>query len=160
MNESSSSAAVSAAEIPARAKQSSYPEPFASRVSGREKRALGDYFGLTHFGVNLTRLEPRAMSALRHAHAVQDEFIYVVSGQPTLVTGIGSTRLSPGMCCGFRAGTGDAHHLINDTDQLVEYIEIGDRSPDDTVEYPDDDIQAAMSEHGQWQFFRKDGSPY
>ena len=160
MNESSSSAAVSAAEIPARAKQSSYPEPFASRVSGRQKRALGDYFGLTRFGVNLTRLEPGAMSALRHAHGVQDEFIYVVSGRPTLVTDIGSTRLSPGMCCGFRAGTGDAHHLINDTDQRVEYLEIGDRSPGDTVEYPDDDIQAVLQQNGRWQFFRKDGSPY
>ena len=160
MNESSSSAAVSAAEIPARAKQSSYPEPFASRVSGRQKRALGDYFGLTRFGVNLTRLEPGAMSALRHAHGVQDEFIYVVSGRPTLVTDIGSTRLSPGMCCGFPAGAGDAHHLINDTDQRVEYLEIGDRSPGDTVEYPDDDIQAVLNQNGRWQFFRKDGSPY
>ena len=160
MNESSSSAAVSAAEIPARAKQSSYPEPFACRVSGREKRALGDYFGLTHFGVNLTRLEPGAMSALRHAHAVQDEFIYVISGRPTLVTDIGNTRLSPGMCSGFRAGTGDAHHLINDTDELVEYLEIGDRRPGDSVEYPDDDLRAVMNEHGRWRFFRKDGSPY
>lgn len=160
MNESSTPAAAPAAAIPAKTRQSSYPEPFASRMSGREKRALGDHFGLTRFGVNLTRLEPGAMSALRHAHAVQDEFIYVVSGRPTLVTDIGSTRLSPGMCSGFSAGTGDAHHLINDTDQLVEYLEIGDRSPGDSVTYPDDDIQAVLNEDGRWRFFRKDGSPY
>ena len=54
--------AVIAAEAPARAKPSVYPEPFASRMVGREKRQLGDLFGLTNFGVNLTRLAANAVS--------------------------------------------------------------------------------------------------
>jgi uncharacterized cupin superfamily protein len=69
--------AILAAEVPARTKPSVYPEPFASRMAGREKRVLGDLFGLANFGVNLTRLAPNASSALRHAHAKQDEFIYI-----------------------------------------------------------------------------------
>ena len=158
--DSESSSPVPAASIPKKGKQSSYPEPFASMMAGREKRALGDYFGLANFGVNLTRLEPGAMSALRHAHAVQDEFVYVIAGEPTLVTDAGSQRLSPGMCAGFKAGTGDAHHLVNDTDQPVEYLEIGDRRPGDTVQYPDDDIQAVSTGDGGWRFLHKDGSPY
>ena len=52
-----------------------YPEPFASRMAGRRKQPLGDLFGLANFGVNLTRLAPGAVSALRHAHTKQDEFV-------------------------------------------------------------------------------------
>lgn len=50
--------AVRATDVAPRAKATGYPEPFASRVAGREKRVLGDLFGLTNFGVNLTRLMP------------------------------------------------------------------------------------------------------
>jgi uncharacterized cupin superfamily protein len=60
--------AIHALEAPPRAKASNYPEPFASRMKGREKRPLGELIGLRNFGVNLTRLAPGAVSALRHAH--------------------------------------------------------------------------------------------
>lgn len=152
--------AVVAAEVAPRARPSNYPEPFASRVAGRQKRALGDVFGLRNFGVNLTRLTPNAISALRHAHTVQDELIYVLEGYPTLITDAGETQLSPGMCAGFRAGTGDAHHLVNRTSSDVLYIEIGDRSAGDGASYPDDDIAASLDESGKWRFTRKDGSAY
>ena len=70
--------------------------------AGREERVLGDLFGLSNFGVNLTRLKPGAVSSLRHAHSKQDELIYVLEGHPVLVTNAGETRLEPGMCAGFR----------------------------------------------------------
>ncbi len=151
--------AVHAVEVPPRTK-SIYPQPFAARVAGREKRALGDAFGLTNFGVNLTRLAPGAVSALRHAHSRQDELVYVLEGQPTLVTDAGETVLSPGMCAGFKAGTGDGHHLVNRTDGDVVYLEVGDRTADDAVEYPDDDLQATPDADGRRRFTRKDGTPY
>lgn len=151
--------ALVAAEAPLRAKPSSYPEPFASRMAGRRKRPLGDLFGLTNFGVNLTRLLPGAASALRHAHTKQDEFVYILEGHPTLHTDEGRTRLSPGMCAGFKAGSGNAHHLINETGEEVLYLEVGDRTPGDEGSYPDDDLQALMVD-GRWQFAHKDGSPY
>jgi len=151
--------AVLATEAPPKAKASNYPEPFYSRMLKREKRPLGEVFGLRNFGVNLTRLAPGGVSALRHAHTKQDELIYVVSGRPTLVTDAGETELSPGMCAGFRAGTRDGHHLLNRTSSDVVYLEVGDRSAGDEVFYPDDDIQAKLVE-GQWKFTRKDGTPY
>ena len=77
--------AIRALDAPPRSKPSSYPEPFAARMGGREKRALGDVFGLRNFGVNLTRLAPGAISALRHAHSKQDEFVYILQGHPTLI---------------------------------------------------------------------------
>ena len=151
--------AILAADVPARPKRSNYPEPFASRMGGREKRPLGDFFGLANYGVNLTRLPPGARSALRHSHARQDEFIYVLAGHPTLHTDAGQTVLSPGMCAGFPAGTGDAHCLSNDSDGDVLYLEVGDRIPGDGVVYPDDDLAARRVED-RWRFFHKDGTPY
>jgi uncharacterized cupin superfamily protein len=159
MSEKGKSVAIVAAEAPARVKPSNYPEPFASRMAGREKRPLGDLFGLTNFGVNLTRLAPTAASALRHAHTKQDEFIYILQGRPTLYTDEGRTQLSPGICAGFKAGTGNGHHLVNETAEDVLYLEIGDRTPGDEGSYPDDDLQAVLVE-GKWQFTHKDGTPY
>ena len=152
--------AITAQEAPPRAKQSNYPEPFASRMRGREKRTLGDLFGLTNFGVNLTRLAPGGESALRHAHSKQDEFVYILSGTPVLVTNGRETPLAPGMCAGFKAGSGDAHHLVNRSDTDVVFLEVGDRTAGDGVIYPDDDIQAVLDANGQWRFARKNGTPY
>jgi len=151
--------AVVAADVPPRPRKTVYPEPFASRVAGRDKTALGDLFGLRNFGVNLTRLEPGAQSALRHSHRVQDELVYVLQGTPTLVTDDGETELAPGMCAGFRAGTGNAHHLVNRSAADVVYLEIGDRTPGDEVSYPDDDIRAVLVD-GRWVITHKDGRAY
>ena len=150
---------VVAAEVPARTKASSYPEPFAARMAGREKRQLGDAFGLTFFGVNLTRLAPNSESALLHRHSRQQEFVYVLAGKPTLVTDEGEFPMAPGMCVGFPAN-GMAHHLVNRSDALVELLEIGDRNSDDTGHYPDDDLVAKRIEPDGWAFTHRDGRPY
>jgi uncharacterized cupin superfamily protein len=159
MSEKPTPIAITATEVPARSKPSVYPEPFASRMVGREKRQLGDLFGLTNFGVNLTRLAPSAVSALRHAHTRQDEFIYILKGQPTLHTDEGRTQLCPGMCAGFKAGTGNGHRLVNETAEEVVYLEVGDRTPGDEGSYPDDDLKALLVE-GKWKFVHRDGTPY
>ena len=151
--------AIEAASAPPRAKPSNYPEPFASRVAKREKRPLGDRFGLTAFGVNHTRLAPGGHSALHHRHSKQDEFVYVLEGEPTLVGEAGETQLRPGMCAGFAAG-GAAHHLENRTTRDVVILEVGDRPPGDAVFYPSDDLQAVLGDDGAWRFTKKDGTPY
>jgi len=151
--------ALLAAEAPRRAKPSNYPEPFFSRMGRREKRPLGDLFGLRNFGVNLTRLAPGGESALLHRHSRQDEFVYVIEGEPTLVTDRGEVGLGPGMCAGFPAA-GVAHQLVNRTDRDVVYLEIGDRSPGDEGSYPQDDLRAVLGPDGRWVFAHKDGRPY
>lgn len=151
--------AVVATEVAPRAKPSNYPEPFASQMAGRVKRQLGDVFGLSNFGVNLTRMLPGSISALRHSHSKQDEFIYILEGTPTLVTEFGETQLRPGMCAGFKAGEGDGHQLANRSGEVVVYLEIGDRTAGDSVFYPDDDIEAFLVD-GAWRFRHKNGEPY
>jgi uncharacterized cupin superfamily protein len=152
--------AIEAALVPVRAWPSSYPQFIVSRLQGRTKQQLGEYFALANFGVNLTRLAPGAMSALRHAHARQDEFIFVLEGAPVLITDAGETPLAPRMCAGFRAGTGNGHHLINRAAVDALYLEIGDRTAADHVIYPDDDLLADLDVSGRWMFTHKDGSPY
>lgn len=149
-----------ATDVAAIAGQTIYPEPFRQLVAGRRKRKLGDHFGLTNFGVNLTTLEPGAASAIFHCHRAQDEFVYVLEGTATLLFGDEEHELAPGDCMGFRAGTGTGHQLVNRTGLPVTYIEIGDRSPGEQVEYPRDDIAASLRPDGSWRIAHKDGRPY
>ncbi len=152
-------AAVVAADVVPRTRSNGYPPDLARRVAGREKQALGDVFGLVNFGVNLTTLAPGAASSMRHRHARQDEFVYVLQGHPVLVTDAGETTLGPGMCAGFRAGGGNAHCLVNRSALPVVLLEVGDRSRGDVTTYPDDDLAGEMGDDGKWRYSRKDGTP-
>lgn len=138
---------------------SAYPERFAGICMAREKRALGDAVGITGFGVNLTRMPPGTASSQRHWHGKEDEFVYVLEGEVVLVTDAGETVLKAGMAAGFPAGVADGHQLINKSDRDAVFLEIGDRDPDDTVDYPDVDMKGAKID-GKWTFLHKDGKPY
>jgi len=152
-------APVHATHAPPRTRPTNYPEPFATRMARREKRPLGDLFGIRNFGVNLTWIAPGGESALFHRHSRQDEFVYVLEGELALVTDDGEHVMTPGMCMGFPAA-GTAHHLINRSDRDAVYLEIGDRTAGDEGTYPRDDIAAALGPDGKWAFTHKDGTPY
>lgn len=136
-----------------------YIGPFSQRVAGRRRKALGDFFELKNFGVNLTFLEPGSESSLLHKHSRQDELVYILEGEPVLITETSQIRLKPGMFAGFRSG-GEAHHLINRTSEVVVLLEIGDRLPGDEVNYPEDDLMIALDGKNQHRYVHKDGSPY
>jgi uncharacterized cupin superfamily protein len=153
-------APIAAESISALQGKTNYPAPYSALVKGRLKRKLGDHFGLTNFGVNLTHLAPGAVSALAHSHTRQEEFIFILAGHPMLVLDQQEFVLHPGDCYGSAAGTGIAHQLINRSDKTVTYLEIGDRSTDDQVEYPNDDLKATQLADGKWSFTHKDGRLY
>ena len=137
---------------------SSYPEPYRSQVGARRKRALGDALGLANYGVNLVELPPGASSSMRHWHSKQDEFVYVLQGELTLITDQGEQVLRTGMAAGFPAGSGDGHHMINRSEAIACYLEVGDRGPGDAVTYPDIDL--ALADNATDDFTHKDGTPY
>jgi len=137
-----------------------YPDPFKKEVASRSKRALGDLFGLSHYGVNLVELSPGNWSAQRHWHTQEDEFIYILSGELILVTDNERILLTSGMVAGFPAGEANGHHLVNESDSLATYLEIGDRNAGDEVFYPDVDLQLVADGGGGRHFTRRDGSPY
>ena len=151
--------AVIAEEVPPPARQTGYPPPYAALVSVRVKRRLGDVFGLQNFGVNLTRLAPGGISALRHSHRLEDEFIYVLEGTVTLLSDDGDAELGAGHCAGFRAG-GGSHQLVNRSDADAVYLEIGDRAAGEVCTYPDADLRFEPSPDGGSRYVHKDGSPY
>lgn len=145
-------------EVEPRARASIYPEPFASKMVGRVKRALGDRFNIAAFGVNLVTLAPGGLSALFHRHAVQDEFVFVIAGEITLVHDDGETVMHAGDCIGF-PHQGAAHCFVNRSASIASYLEVGDRAPGDSASYPRDDLVAEHGESG-WRFTHRDGRPY
>lgn len=136
-----------------------YPKEYAAGFEKRVKRALTGPMGLTQFGVNLTTLEPGAMSAHRHWHRAEDEAIYVLEGEITLIDDSGETLLTPGMAAGFPAGEANGHHLVNKSAKPATYLEIGTRAESEDATYPDIDLRAEKR-GSTFRFFHKDGTPY
>ena len=155
-----STAAIEAVSAPARAPVLTFPEPLASLMKDRIRHPLGSHFGITNFGVNLTYLPPGSISAPRHSHSHQDEFVYILEGTPILVTSAGEMPLRPGMCAGFAAGTGNAHRLVNRSAEDVLLLVVGDRTAGDEVIYPDIDMHGRLGPDGRYTFERKDGTAY
>ena len=138
---------------------SNYPAPFQAECATRIKRALGDAAGLSRFGVNLVHLDPGDWSAQRHWHSHEDEFVYVLEGEVTLVSDAGEQVLTPGMAAGFPAGVEDGHCLINRSDAVAVYLEVGDRSREDVARYPDTDL-VAETHDGRRRFANRKGEPF
>jgi uncharacterized cupin superfamily protein len=153
------SPALDPAEVPPR-NASGYPEPFRSRVLPREKRALGDALLLTKIGVNLTTLPPGKESAMRHFHTHEDELVFVVEGEVVLVTDEGEQTLRAGTCAGFPAGVKNGHQLVNRSARPARYLEISNRDPADTAEYPDVDLAWRKGPDGEDAPAHKDGTFY
>lgn len=137
-----------------------YPPPFDQPCRNRERRRLGDAAGLQQFGVNLLRLPPGSWSSQRHWHSHEDEFVYVLAGEVTLVTDAGTEVLRAGDAAGFRAGEPDGHTLQNRSAAEVLVLEVGSRAPaQDVTTYPGLDLRAPAGSVPA-NFTHRDGTPY
>jgi uncharacterized cupin superfamily protein len=134
-----------------------YPAPFAEPCADRIRQRLGDAGGLRDFGINLMRLPAGNWSSQRHWHSHEDEFVYVLEGELTLIEDGGETLLGAGDCAAFPKGTGDGHHMINRSDRTAVYLEVGSRHRDDLTTCSDIDM---MSANADGRFTHKDGTPY
>lgn len=138
-------------------KGSGYPAPFDVSCAERIRQHLGDAVGLTDFGVNLMRLPPGGWSSQRHWHSHEDEFVYLLDGELVLVEDGGETLLRAGDCTAFPKGTGNGHHLINRSEAMAVYLEVGSRWPEDLTTCSDIDMK---STNADGRFVHKDGTPY
>ena len=134
---------------------STYPEPWGSRMGRRAFQDLGDAAGLTQYVVVQAVLEPGAASSLRHWHSADDEFVWVVEGELVLAQDAGETVLRAGDAAGFRAGDPDGHHLLNRSDAPARYLVVGTRAPEDVCRYSDVDLLFRTATGG---FTRRDGT--
>lgn len=137
----------------------SYPAPFDTATEGRTKRRLTEALGLTQFGVNVTELAPGGGSALRHWHSHEDEFVYVLAGEVTLITDAGEQTLEAGACMGFPAGSPDGHCVQNRSDRPATILEVGSRDMRDECHYPDVDLYCTPGRYEKAVFTKKDGTP-
>jgi len=134
-----------------------YPPAFAALSAERIRQRLGDAGGLRDFGVNLMQLPPGNWSSQRHWHSHEDEFVYVLEGELTLIEDGGETTLRAGDCAAFPKNSGDGHHMINRSGATAIYLEVGSRQRDDVTTCSDVDM---MSTHTDGRFLHKDGRPY
>jgi uncharacterized cupin superfamily protein len=149
----------------AEAAGSMYPSPFDEPCQARRTRRLGIAAGLTQFGVNLVTLPPGAWSSQGHWHAKEDEFVYIVAGELTLVEDDGESPLGPGDCAAWKAGVENGHHLINKSEADAVFIAIGTRDDADWGVYSDIDMRFNPSRYDAkggpgGGFAHKDGTPY
>ncbi|MDX2276021.1 MAG: cupin domain-containing protein [Hyphomonadaceae bacterium] len=147
---------INIAAVPQR-KGVGYPPPFDSPCAERMRQRLGDAGGLTDFGVNLMHLPPGNWSSQRHWHSHEDEFVYVLQGELVLAEDGGETALHAGDCAAFPKNSGDGHHLINRSDTVAVYLEIGSRNWDDLTTCSDIDM---ISSNSDGRFTHKNGEPY
>lgn len=136
-----------------------YPEPFRRAIEGRARKRLGNAVGLTQFGVNLARLTPGAASSQRHWHEAEDELVYMLEGEVVLIEDGGETVLKPGDAAGWKAGAGNGHCLVNRSGRDAVFLEIGTRSTQERVRYPDIDMEAERDEAGT-RYVHRSGEPY
>jgi len=134
-----------------------YPPPFDGPCLPQSSQRLARSAGLTRFGVNLTVMQPGAWSSQRHWHSHEDEFVWVVEGELTLITDAGEEVLGPGDCAAFKAGDPDGHHLVNKSGRPATVLEIGNAHPEDRCVYPDIDM---VAEPGVEAYHHRDGTPY
>jgi uncharacterized cupin superfamily protein len=132
-----------------------YPPPFDREVAGRWYRRLAPATGLTDFAASHVVLKPGAWSSQRHWHDGEDEFLVMLSGEAVLVEDEGHTILRAGDIAAWPKGTGDGHHLRNESDEECAFVVVGGGTntgggySDIDMLFTDDD-----------RYVHKDGSPY
>lgn len=102
-------------------------------------------------------LPPGGWSSQRHWHSHEDELVYVLEGELTLVEDDGETLLQRGDCAAFPKGSGNGHHLINKSSTTAVFLEVGSRNPHDLTTCSDIDM---MSSNADGRFVHKDGTAY
>jgi uncharacterized cupin superfamily protein len=120
-----------------------------------ERLRISDAGGLTQFGAYVQTLEPGARSSDRHWHEEEDEFLYVISGEATVVEEDGAHTLCPGDAACWPAGVANAHQVVNRSGAPCTYLIFGTRMARDVVHYPDTG-RVLRDENGRWRLLRAD----
>jgi uncharacterized cupin superfamily protein len=132
-----------------------YPPPFDRAVAGRWYRRLAPASGLTDFGVSHVVLKPGAWSSQRHWHDGEDEFLVMIAGEAVLVEDDGRTVLRAGDCAAFPKGTGNGHHLVNESAADCTFVVVGGGT-NTGGGYSDIDMLFTADN----RYVHKDGTPY
>ena len=104
-------------------------------VSDMKIAELGAQAGMKRLGVNLTRIPPGKQSFVPHAHSIEEEFVFVLSGVGEVVLDGVAHPIGAGDFIGFPTD-GVAHHFVSlGPDDLV-YLTGGEHSPIEVADLP------------------------
>ena len=102
-----------------------------------EGKCLSRKFGLKNIAVWLEKIPPNKRTSWPHAHSAEEEFVFVLKGDISVWLDGVITKAGPMMAIDFKAGSGIAHTLMNETNEDVFYLCVGECSPaDDKIFYP------------------------
>lgn len=133
------------------------PEELVTRLGPVRQRWLSEAGGLTQFGACIETLEPGSRSSERHWHEAEDELLYVLEGEATVIEDDGEHVIRPGDAAVWAAGTANAHHVVNRTSVPLTYLIVGTRAERDAVHYSD----SGMTEYRDgrsWRIEDRDGN--
>lgn len=94
---------------------------------------------LTQFGAFVEVLQPGCRSSLRHWHSAEDEMVYVLDGEITVIEGGSETPMRAGDAATFQAGVAVGHYLENRSASPTRCLVVGTRAPVDRITYPEHD---------------------
>lgn len=98
---------------------------------------LGEKLGLTRIGIHHIRLLPGRRTSYPHAESAEEEFVFVIDGQPDAwIDGV-LHPLEPGDSVAFPAGTGICHTFLNNTQDEVRLLVVGEKpKAENRIRYP------------------------
>jgi uncharacterized cupin superfamily protein len=134
-------------------------EERAERYGASERLRVSDAGGLTQFGAHVETLQPGSRSSERHWHEEEDEFLYVISGEATVIEDDGAHPLGPGDAACWPAGAQNAHQIVNRSGAPCTYLIFGTRMAREVIHYPDVG-RVGYIEGEAWRLHRTDdGTP-
>jgi len=102
----------------------------------RNNKSLGDLTGITGFGFHLIEVSPGKASTEFHVHYFEDECTYVLSGTGKVIIGDTEHAIGAGDFIGYPKN-GAPHAMINNSDEPLVCIVVGERLAHDVGDYPD-----------------------
>jgi uncharacterized cupin superfamily protein len=104
------------------------------RISGT---VVGQKIGGELIGAGLYEIEPGSKLWPYHTHYLNEEWLVVLRGEPTLRTPDGEQALKEGDVACFPRGKRGAHQVINGTDSRVRVLMLSSMVPGEVIEYLD-----------------------
>lgn len=146
--------------VPATVVGASYPAPHVLPAGRLSFAHLTEAGGLGQFGVALETLHPGGQSSQPHWHEAEDEFLYLLDGELTVIEDGVENVLHPGDACCWPAGSPVAHALMNRSGADATYLIAGTRAPVDVVHYPGRDLMHVRDDDFRDRYTHLDGTPF
>ncbi len=128
----------------------------AQEYGAFREQHYSDAGGLTQFGAHVYTLEPGSRSADSHWHEQEDEFLYALTDNVTVVEGGTEHLLSRGDAACWPAGVANPHYVVNRAEVACRYLIVGTRITHDICHYPDKG-QVLHTEGNTWRIVDESG---